>query len=438
MTPSTWDRETYALWHGTVPTSTILDQSGPQDLWVKGEGSWLIDASGHRALDARAGVGNMMLGYGRTDVVEAMSRQARELPYVCMVRWELPAPVVLELARELTAVAPPGLDRVRFCHTGGAAVESAILMARSYHRNSGRPDKRLVVGLRDSYHGSPMTAMAASGQRMMHWLFGPMPEGFCHLPEPTDDSADDSGTELAAQLDALGPERIAAMIVEPVKGRNGRPLPDGYLRAAREYCTKNDILLIFDEAFTGFGRMGEMFAAGISGVSPDIMCLAKGITAGYSALGAVLASERIYQAFGTSSTVFAHASTTDGHPVACAAALATLRAYASEDLVARGRVLGGLLRDRLNDLLKGTPTFGGARAVGAYVAIDLVDQDGHPLSMRDRGHLESECRRQGLLIHYTPDTVVLMPPLTMTTEEAEFAAERFASVASALRPAVVS
>ncbi|MFF9770405.1 aspartate aminotransferase family protein [Streptomyces sp. NPDC014636] len=431
-TPSTWDPATYPLWHGTVPTSAILDQHGPQDIWVKGEGSWLIDAAGHRALDARAGVGNMMLGYGRTDIVDAMCRQARELPYVCMVRWELPAPVVVELARALTEIAPSGLSRVRFCHTGGAAVESAILMARSYHRNTGRPDKRLIVGLRDSYHGSPMAAMAASGQRIMHWLFGPMPDGFCHLPEP----ADEPGTELAEQLDALGPERIAALILEPVKGRNGQPLPDPYMRAAREYCTKNNILLIFDEAFTGFGRMGEMFAAGISGVSPDIMCLAKGITAGYAALGAVLASDRIHQAFDTGSTVFAHASTTDGHPVACAAALAAIRAYTSEDLVANGRALGRLLCDRLNGLLDGVPAFGGVRAVGAYVAIDLVDHDGSPLSMQDRRYLEAACRREGVLVHYTPDTVVLMPPLTMTTEEAEFAARKFASVVSGLRPAV--
>ncbi|WP_405792680.1 aspartate aminotransferase family protein [Streptomyces sp. NBC_01506] len=430
MTPSTWDRGAYALWHGTVPTSTILDRNGPQDLWVKGEGSWLIDASGNRALDARAGVGNMTLGYGRNDVVEAMSRQARELPYVCTVRWELPAPVVVELAQALTGIAPSGLDRVRFCHTGGAAVESAILMARSYHRNNGRSDKRLIVGLRDSYHGSPMAAMAASGQRMMHWVFGPMPEGFEHIPEPTDAS----GVEFAAQLDALGPERIAAMIVEPVKGRNGQPLPTPYLQAARKYCTENDILLIFDEAFTGFGRMGEMFAAEISGVAPDLMCLAKGITAGYSALGAVLATDRIYQVFDTTGTVFAHASTTDGHPVACAAALATIRAFATEDLVAHGRTLGRLLNDRLNDLLKGVPTVRSVRALGAYVGVDLVDHDGHPLSMPDRASLETACRRQGVLIHYTPDTVVLMPPLTMSEEEAELAAERFATVVSAFRP----
>ncbi|MDQ0585314.1 aminotransferase family protein [Streptomyces rishiriensis] len=433
-TPRAWDRETYPLWHGTIPTSAILDRSGPEDMWVRGEGSWLIDGSGRRALDARAGVGNMMLGYGRADVVDAMSRQARELPYVCMVRWELPAPVVVELARALTEIAPSGLDRVRFCHTGGAAVESAILMARSFHRNEGRPDKRLVVGLRDSYHGSPMAAMAASGQRIMHWLFGPMPDGFRHLPEPG--SADDCGVQLAAQLDAMGPERIAAVILEPVKGRNGLPLPDQYLRAAREYCTKNDILLVFDEAFTGFGRMGEMFAADISGVSPDIMCLAKGITAGYAALGAVLATDRIHRAFDTGSTVFAHASTTDGHPVACAAALAAIRAYTSEDLVANGRALGRFLCARLNELLDGAPAFGGVRAVGAYVAIDVVDQDGSPLSMPDRQYLEAACRRQGVLVHYTPDTVVLMPPLTMTLEEAEFAARGFASVVSGLRPAV--
>ncbi|WSR20738.1 aminotransferase class III-fold pyridoxal phosphate-dependent enzyme [Streptomyces sp. NBC_01207] len=174
------------------------------------------------------------------------------------------------------------------------------------------------------------------------------------------------------------------------------------------------------------------------GLARRVMCLAKGITAGYSALGAVLATDRIYQAFGTSSTVFAHASNTDGHPVACAAALATTRAYASEDLVAHGRVLGELLRDRLNGLLKGVPTFRSVRAVGANVAFDLVNEAGNPLSMQDRSHLESACRRQGLPIHHMPDTVVLMPPLTMSTEEAEFAAQTFAGVVSALRPAVVS
>ncbi|MFG3252560.1 aspartate aminotransferase family protein [Streptomyces sp. NPDC048172] len=432
MKPGTWDRQSYALWHGTSPTSTILDRSGPEDMWVRGEGSWLTDAAGRRALDARAGVGNVLLGYGRDDIVEAMSRQARELPYVCMVRSELPAPVTVELAGELADIAPRGLDRVRFCHTGGAAVESAVLMARSYHRNTGHRDRRLVVGLRDSYHGSPMAAMAASGQRIMHWLHGPMPDGFHHLPEP---EADASGADLVARLDELGPERVAALILEPVKGLNGQPLPTPYLRAAREYCTKNGILLIFDEAFTGFGRMGEMFAAGLSGVSPDLMCLAKGITAGYAALGAVLATEEIHRAFDTDSTVFAHASTTDGHPVACAAALAAIRAYRSEDLVARGRDLGRLLRDRLDGLLDGAPAFGGVRAVGAYVAIDLVDGDGRPLPMADRRRLEAACRRQELLVHYTPDTVVLMPPLTMTSEEAEFAARRFTGVVSALRPA---
>ncbi|MCK9893449.1 aspartate aminotransferase family protein [Frankia sp. AgB32] len=399
-------------------------------MWVRGEGSWLIDAAGNRALDARAGVGNMMLGYGRSDVVEAMCRQARELPYVCMVRWELPAPVVVELARALTDLAPAGLSRVRFCHTGGAAVESAVLMARAYHRNQGRRQKRVIVGLQDSYHGSPMAAMAASGQRVMHWQFGPMPDGFRHLPEPTDDSA----AGFVEGVDALGPERVAAVIVEPVKGRNGQPLPDQYLRAVREYCTRHDILLIFDEAFTGFGRMGEMFAADISGVAPDIMCLAKGITAGYAPLGAVLVTDQIFQAFDTNGTVFAHASTTDGHPVSCAAALAAIRAYTSEDLVANGRALGRLLCDRLSGLLAGAATFGGVRAVGAHVAIDLVDDDGSPLSMLDRRHLETACRRQGLLVHYTPDTVVLMPPLTMTMEEAEFAAQRFAKVVSGLRP----
>jgi adenosylmethionine-8-amino-7-oxononanoate aminotransferase len=423
----TFDPATHPFWHGFAPMSFVLREAGPQEMWVRGEGAWLVDARGDRFLDARSGIGNMALGYGRDDIAEAMHRQALELPFACTMRWDRAVPVAVDYARALVDAAPAGLTRVRFTHTGSAAVESALLMARNYHRNHGRRQRKLLVALDNSYHGSSMVAMAASGQRILHRFFGPMPEGFVHIPPPSPKAGADSVADMEAALEALDPDQVAAVIVEPVKGLSGVPLPAHYLRGLREFCTKHDILLIFDEVFTGFGRMGTMFAAELSGVTPDIMCLAKAITAGYAALGAVVVTDPVYAAFDiNASSSFAHASSTDAHPVSCAAALAALRAYQREDIVARGRAMGERLRAALDEQLSGSPYFKAARSLGAYVGLDLLGADGAPASMPMKRHLEVVCRRRGLLIDYTPETVMLIPPLNTPPEDVDFLAKTVA------------
>jgi adenosylmethionine-8-amino-7-oxononanoate aminotransferase len=422
-----FDPDTHPFWHGFAPMHFVLREAGPRDMWVRGEGPWLVDARGDRYLDARSGIGNMALGYGREDIASAIHRQALELPFVCTMRWERAVPVAVDYSRALVDAAPPGLTRVRFTHTGSAAVESALLMARNYHRNLGRRRKRILVSLEGSYHGSTMMAMAASGQRILHRFFGPMPEGFAYLPVP-----DPAATTVS--IGDLDPDEVAAVIVEPVKGLSGVPLPSAYLQALREFCTRHDILLIFDEVFTGFGRMGRLFAAELSGVSPDIMCLAKAITAGYAALGAVVVADHVYGAFNISaSSSFAHASSTDAHPVACAAALATLRAFDREDVVAAGRRVGDHLREGIAAALADSPHFHGVHGQGAYVGVDLVGSDGRPASMTMKRHLEAECRRHGLLVDYTPDTVMVIPPLTTSLEEADLLAGTLAKVVLAFR-----
>lgn len=435
----TWDARTYPLWHGLAPMSYILGVAGPAEVLVSGEGSWVVDRTGRRFLDARAGIANMMLGYSRHDVVEAMTHQALELPFVCTFRHERPAQVTVDYAQALVDAAPAALTRVRFTHTGSSAVESALLMVRLYHRNLGRPEKVVVVGLQGSYHGSTLMTMAAGGYPMLHDAFGPMPEGFRHVPPPRPEicpacqgvGVNDAtcADPMFAELAAIGTDRVAAIVVEPVRGV-GIGLPAHYLQALRKFCDRKDIVLIFDEVLSGFGRMCPMFAAEMSGITPDIMCLSKGITSGYAALGAVLCSDRVYEAFdGSGRLPFTHGSSTDAHPVSCAAGLAVLNAYRSEDILERGLRMGTRLRSGLADRLAGVDRLQGIRQLGGFIAIDLLDADGHPASIVSLRHLQAQCERRNVLVDYSSDFLALFPPLTTTDEDVDVAA---ASIAEAI------
>jgi adenosylmethionine-8-amino-7-oxononanoate aminotransferase len=436
MSTDRWDACTHAFWHGSAPMRYILGTTGPGDVWSRGFGPWLVDVSGRWFLDGRSGVGNMMLGYGRHDIADAMHRQAIDLPFVCTMRYERPAAVTVEYAQALVTVAPPSLRRVRFTHTGSSAVEAALLMARSYHRQLGHRDRKVLVSFRGSFHGSTLMAMAVSGQPILHRYFGPMPEGFAFIPPPDPTAcpacsgrldAESCAASFALAIERIGPERIAAVILEPVRGLSGTVLPHHYLRAVRRLCSEQDILLIFDEVFSGFGRMGPMFAAELSGTEPDIMCLSKGMTAGYAPLGGVLVADRVYQAFDGPQAYFAHGSSTDAHPVACAAGLATLRAFAAEGVLDQGQAMGARLRSAVAERLAACPLVSGVRAVGAYVAVDLVGPDGRPAPMAMKRHIEADCRRRGVLVDYTPETLMLVPPLTLGAEDGGLLAETLAA-----------
>lgn len=441
LTEGCWDPATHAFWHGATPMSFTLSAFGAQEALVSGEGAWLIDAGGRRFLDARAGICNVLLGYSRTDIVAAMHRQAATLPFACTLRFERPAQVTVEYAQALAETAPRGLTRVRFTHTGSSAVEAALLMSRLYHRNLGSPQRQYIIGLEGSYHGSTLMCMAAGGYPQLRELFGPMPAGFAHVPVPelltcpacvgTNPAKPACVEPLLAEIGTLGPENIAAVIVEPLIANCGLLLPAHYLHALRQACSEHDILLIFDEVLSGFGRTGPMFAAEHYGVSPDIMCLSKGITSAYAPLGAVLTTSRVYDAFNQpGKPYFAHGSSTDAHPVCCAAGLAVLEAYSREKITRHGMKMADDLRHALTDRLSGSALVSAVRGIGAFIVIDVQVPQGGPALADLMRYLEARCAQLGLFIDHTRDTIELTPPLTLTSEESRIIAEIIATVLS--------
>lgn len=442
-----WDLASYPLWHGSMRMSELVTLGGPSKLLVAGEGAWVTDAAGRRLLDARAGISNMTLGYGRGDIVEAMTRQASQLPFACSLRYERLAPVTLDYARALVDVAPEGLTRVRFTHTGSSAIESALLIARLFNRNRGAPSKHWIVGLEDSYHGTSLMTMAASGEPILHELFGPMPQGFAHAPKPRFDHCPGCGAESSPQeaciaplqslLAQLGPDKVAAVIVEPVMGNEIYPLTRHFLSSLRSLCDDLDILLIFDEVVTGFGRVGTMFAADHFGVTPDLLCVAKAMTAGYATMGAVLASEKVFRGFDLPGRPhLPHGSSTDGHPVACAAGLAVLEAYRRDDVLESARTTSARLRDGLSIALGDLPTVRNLRGLGAFMAFDIVEPDGGRARLERMRSFELECDRRGVLVGYAGDKVFLAPPLSLTADEVDLICETVASALAASPRAV--
>lgn len=422
-----WEGELYPLWHTSAPMSWVVNSVVPDDLFVKGEGSWLIDRSGRRFLDARAGSGVMALGYSRRDIADAIYRQALELPFVSTMRYARAAPVVVDYASALAASAPNGLRHVRFTHTGSSAVEDALLLARRYFRNLERPGKTHVVALHTSYHGNSLMTMAASGQPMMHEAFAPMPHGFRHVPPPDTaacgachgDSTRPSSCidDISRTVEDLGDDQVAAIVVEPVLGLAGLPLTAHFLKELRTLCSQYEILLVFDEVFTGFARTGPMFATEASGVVPDVMCLSKGMTAGYAPLAAVLTSDAVYEAFDAPRMFLAHGSTMDGHPLACAAGIATLEAYRREQIVTSAGRLGERLLSALSDEFRNSPMVASVRGVGPLLFLDLVDSAGNRASMATMREVQVACERRDVLIDFTPDVLMVVPPLTLTDSE---------------------
>ncbi|MGH2828570.1 MAG: aspartate aminotransferase family protein [Actinomycetota bacterium] len=433
-TEGSWELSDYPLWHGAAPMSLTTEFGGPAKVLVAGEGCWVEDAAGRRYLDARAGICNVNLGYGRSDVVKAMYEQASALPFACSIRYERLAKVTLEYARALVDAAPEGLTRVRLTHMGSASVEGALLMTRLFFKNDARANKRWIIALEGSFHGTTLMSMAASGEKQLHEIFGPMPEGFTHVAAPFPRETDramtiDENCDLALDLlreriEALGQENVAGIILEPVMGTRVNPLPARYLQEVRRICDDNDILLIFDEIVTAFGRVGFFFAADHFGVTPDIMCLAKGITSGYATLGAVLVNERVFAGFdGEGRIHFPNGSSTDGHPIACAGAQAVLSAYKDEGVIDAGRRIGEMIMALLKKSLQDHPLVADIRGLGMYIGIEIRNPDGSLPNLATMRGIESECERRGVLIHYSSNLVILMPPLIMTKEEAETVVE---------------
>src|SRR3954471_8516853 len=377
----------------------------------RGEGSYLFDNEGKRYLDGTAALWCNVHGHRHPAIDRAVREQLDRVAHTTMLG--LSHPGATELAARLVEIAPEGLSRVFYSDSGSTAAEIALKIAFQYQQQRGGEHARRTkfVRLREAYHGDTIGSVSVGGIDLFHSTYRPLLFE-THVAEPGD--ATDLERVLAAHR-----EEIAGVIVEPlVQGAAGILVqPEGYLRRVRELCDRHGVLLICDEVATGFGRTGTMFACEQEGVSPDLMCLAKGITGGYLPLAATLAREKIYEGFlgaFEQFRTFFHGHTYTGNPLACAAALATLAVFEQERTLERLQPKIALLGDLLAEHVAPLHSVAEIRRRGFMVGIDLA---AFPVASRMGHRVTLEARARGAIVRPLGDTVVVMPPLSIAQDE---------------------
>ena len=409
------------------------DAEHPIPIITRGEGVYVFDEHGNRYLDGLSGLFCVNAGHGRTEIGEAMEKQVRELDFV--TNWSYAHPRAIELAARIANFAPGDLNRVFFTSGGSEAVESALKLARHFWRLQGHGQKHKVIAREIAYHGTTMGALMATGLTSLRTPYEPFAPGGCHVPNtneyhwPADRDPLWAAEQIAERIEFEGPETVAAVILEPVQNAGGCITPqEGYFQRVREICDENDVLLISDEVICAWGRLGHWFGCERYGYQPDIVTSAKALTSAYAPMGAMIASDRLFEPFSKGTASFTHGFTFAGHPVAAAAAMANLDIYEEEDLCGHVRETEGEFRAGL-DALKEIPIVGDVRGAGFFHAIELVKDQETKASFDDdesewllRGFLSGELYKQGLICRADDrgDPVIqLSPPLTCGPAEFE-------------------
>ncbi len=353
---------------------------------VGGDGCYLIDAAGKRYLDC-GDAAVSCLGHSNPAVVQAVQEQVEKIAFAHTgFMTSEPAEALADL---LIKHAPGDLDRVYFVSGGSEATEAAIKLTRQYFLETGQPERRRVIARRQSYHGNTLGALSAGGNEWRRAQFAPLLIEMSHIApcyeyaeKQDDESSFDYGQRVANELEAeilrLGPETVMAFMAEPVVGATLGAVTavDGYYQRVREICDQYGVLLILDEVMCGMGRTGHLFACDHDGVAPNILCIAKGLGAGYQPIGAMLCSGKIYDAIRNGSGFFQHGHTYIGHPVATAAALAVVTELTERDLPARAGVMGEKVQSALEAAFGQHPNVGDIRGRGLFRGVELVaDRD---------------------------------------------------------------
>lgn len=402
---------------------------------TRGEGVYLWDSEGNKILDGMAGLWCVNLGYGRQDLVEAATRQMQELPYYNLF-FQTAHPPAIELSTAITRHTPKGLNHVFFTGSGSESNDTVVRMVRHYWATKGQPEKRIIISRINGYHGSTVAGSSLSGMSSMHKQGGVLP-GIEHIPQPywygenQGMNPDEFGVWAADQLEKkilqMGPDKVAAFIAEPVQGSGGVIVPpDTYWPRLKEILDKYDVLLVSDEVICGFGRLGEWFGCQHFGVQPDLMSIAKGLSSGYLPIGGVVVSDAIVEVLNQGGEFF-HGYTYSGHPTCAAVALANIRAMEKEDVVRKVREeVAPYLRKRWQELAD-HPLVGEARGIGMIAALELVQdkktgkrfsEPGTGLCCRDH------CFNNGLVMRAVGDTMIISPPLVISTEEVDELVEK--------------
>jgi putrescine---pyruvate transaminase len=420
---SPFTRTRYTEEHGVLPI-------------VRGKGSKVYDLDDREYLDAHASLWLVNVGYGRNEIVEAVNKQMQTLPWFSCFEGYTNLPSIDLAERLVQLLQPEGMDKIFFSGSGSEANETALKIVRQYWKLKGKAEKFKIISRRRAYHGVTLGALSATGMAVNRAMFEPLLPGFRHAPCPDPylreiEAPDDQFAKACA--DALeqvitfeGANTVAAIIAEPVQGAGGVIIPpDGYLKQLREIATRHDVLLIFDEVITGFGRTGDMFAARHWNVRPDIMTFAKGITSGYQPLGATAVNYEIFDTFYKNETrgALRHGNTYSGHPAACAAALANLDIIERENLPGNAKRVGKHFVDGLRTLMK-HEIVGFVDGVGLLARVQLVrDRKTRGLFAPEKAVADRVSRRArelGVIMRPLPnDALSFSPPLCLTMSEAD-------------------
>ena len=412
-------------------------------LLAKADGMFYWTPDGREILDGTAGLWCVNAGHNRKPIVEAIQRQAATMDYA--PPFNVGHPVGFEAATAVAAVAPAGMQRVFFANSGSEAADTAMKMAIAYHRARGEPARRIIVGRERGYHGVNIGGTMAGGIPGNRKAYGPMMAGVDHL-RSTHDLARNAyskgqpahGAEFADELERIialhDASNVAAVIVEPMAGSAGVLVPpQGYLEKLRAICDKHGVLLIFDEVITGFGRLGAPFAAHRFNVKPDIITCAKAINNAAVPMGAVIARNEIHDtivnAAPEGTIEFLHGYTYSGHPLACAAAIATQKLFADEKLFERARAMEPHFEAALHSL-KGARHVIDIRNIGLVGGIELEPRPGAPARRAFDTHIK--CFEAGVLVRFTADIIALSPPLIIERAQIERIVETIRGVLKTL------
>jgi len=425
MTASASEKPLDAFWMPFTPNRVF--KQAPR-LFVRAQGMHYFTPEGGRILDTLAGLWCVNVGHGDPRIVRAIQAQAAELDFVSS--FNMSHPLAFEVAARLASFAPAGLSRVFFSNSGSEAVDTALKIARAYHRARGEGGRIRFIGRAKAYHGVGWGGLSVGGLARHKRAFTPLLGDVDHLCLPYDPQQSaftrgqpQYGEHFADELESLlttvhDPATVAAVIVEPVTGSGGvYPPPKGYLERLRRICDRHGILLIFDEVITGFGRLGASFAARALDVTPDMICCAKGLTSGAVPMGATIAREAIYEAIAAqpaSQIELFHGYTYSAHPLACAAALAAMDIYEHDDLFGRVRKLAPVWADSAHSL-QGKRHVRDVRSIGLLAGVDLQPRED---AAGARGaEVGQRCFDAGMLVRNSGDTLLLSPPLIISEEQ---------------------
>lgn len=410
---------------------------------VGGDGCYLIDQNGRRYFDGSSGAAVSCLGHSNERVRAAIKDQVDQLAFAHTGFFTTdPAE---ELAEMLIRNAPGNLDRVYFVSGGSEAVEAAIKLARQYHLERGDVNRRHLIARRQSYHGNTLGALSAGGNEWRRRQFAPLLVEMSHIApcyeyadRGTDESTEAYGLRVAQELEdeilRLGPDSVMAFIAEPVVGATLGAVPavPGYFKRVREICDKYGVLLILDEVMCGMGRIGHLFACDADGIAPDILCIAKGLGAGYQPIGAMLCTNRIYDAISGGSGFFQHGHTYIGHPVAAAAGRAVLSELLEQDLISRVKVQGAKVEAALRARFGQHAHVGDIRGRGLFWGLELVEDCGEKRPFAPERGLAGQFKKAafnaGLICYPMPGTrdgrlgdhILLAPPFILEESDIAF------------------